>query len=140
MDFKQILLSIADVFMFKLHLEDEADGTPIYTPGSITWGIMLRTLVIIIISIIIISAGDGGKVSLVFAILIWLLAIYPGFQQFQEYYKHLAVLTEETMCGSCRHFDPTSQLCKIYDEHITKDYLPCEGSNWELKDIIEGEE
>ncbi len=137
MESKNILEKISDVFMFRISSPEELDTekVPYYTPGSITWGIMLRTAIMVIISVIGIGIYGGNKIAYSFLILIWIIAIYPGFRQFQEYYKNLEKITEETMCGSCRHFDETSQLCKIYDEHITKDYLPCQGENWELKDI-----
>lgn len=125
-----------DIFMFRIGTEEEADGsaTPIITPGSITWGILMRTAIMVVIAAVVLLYWDGSKVSFAFLIIIWIVAIYPGFQQFQVYDKRLDKITEETMCGSCRYFDETGQLCRIYDEHITKQYIPCDGQNWELKD------
>lgn len=134
MDIKKLLSTLADLFMFQMYIEDESDGTPKYTAGSITWGIMLRTVLIVLIAIVSIEVFDWGRGSSVFAILIWIIAVYPGFQQFQEYYKKIDTLSENTMCGTCKYFDAGGQLCKIFDEHIREDYLPCDGQSWEFKD------
>jgi hypothetical protein len=41
--------------------------------------------------------------------------------------------TEDTLCGSCINFEPSSQLCKVLDEHVSVDFIPCEGLRWEPK-------
>lgn len=134
MDFKKIFSTLADLFMFQMYIEDEKDGTPKYTSGSIAWGIMLRTVLVVLIAVVSIEVFDWGRGSSVFAILIWIIAVYPGFQQYQQYFKKIDDLSESTMCGTCKHFDAGSQLCKIYDEHVREDYMPCDGDSWEYID------
>lgn len=134
MDIKRLLATLADLFMFKMYIEDENDGTPKYTSGSIAWGIMLRTVLIVLIAVVSIEVFDWGRGSSVFAIMIWIVAVYPGFQQYQQYFKKIDKISENTMCGTCKHFEGSGQLCKIYDEHVREDYMPCEGESWEYSE------
>jgi hypothetical protein len=62
---------------------------------------------------------------------IWIGAAYPGWMQYKKYQERMKKFTEETLCGSCRHFESSAQLCKIYDRHVSSNYVPCEGMNWE---------
>lgn len=36
-----------------------------------------------------------------------------------------------TLCAMCKHFDATAVICLKHDEHPTREYLPCDGIDWE---------
>lgn len=124
---------LSDLFMFREGTEADDRGSlvPVLTTGSIVWGILLRTSVIVFLSFSIIYLYDLYKYVWVVLFALWFGAAYPGWRQFQLFQERIKKVTESTLCGSCMHFDKTSQLCKIYDEHVTREYIPCEGLNWE---------
>ncbi len=124
---------LIDLFMFRMGTEEDEEGAqqPVITTGSIIWGMILRTAIIVVISFFVVSRYPSSNAVWMLLFALWLIAIYPGWQQFQNFKRKMDKFEEETLCGSCRHFDSSSQLCTIYDEHPTKDYIPCEGLNWE---------
>ncbi len=119
--------------MFRESTEENEEGerTPVITTGSIVWGIILRTSIIVAISFFLVTRIDTKEIYWICLFLVWMLAFYPGWRQFNIFRESIAKMQEETLCGSCRHFEPSSQLCKILDEHPTKDYVPCDGLSWE---------
>ena len=124
---------LIDIFQFREGTEEEANGSkiPIITSGSVAWGIILRSFIIIMLTFLLLMDRDYQQYWFAALFFLWFLAIYPGYRQYQKFNTRIEIIKEETLCGSCRHFEPTSQLCKIYDEHISKDYIPCEGESWE---------
>jgi hypothetical protein len=126
---------ISDILMFRSGMEESPEGeyVPIQTTGSIIWGIILRSTLIFILSFVFLEFVQMREHIWIALFLLWFGAIYPGWKQFQVFNKQNKEILEDTLCGSCRNFDPTSQLCKIMDEHVTKNYIPCEGLNWEPK-------
>jgi hypothetical protein len=127
---------ILDIFQFREGTEEESDGSvqPIITAGSVVWGIMFRSFILIMLTFFFMAYFDTrDNIWLVSLFLIWGLAVYPGWRQYQIFNKRIERIEDETMCGSCRHFESTGQLCRIHDEHISKNYLPCEGQDWEAQ-------
>jgi len=126
--------------MFREGTEEEADGSlvPILTTGSIIWGVLLRSAIIIFSSFLIIEIFDMRQYWWFFFLLFWFFAAYPGWRQFQKFQERIKKVSEDTLCGSCRNFESSSQLCKILDEHVTKEYIPCEGLSWEPKSYEDG--
>ncbi len=123
----------SDLLMFREGTEEDIDGrpVPIITSGSIVWGILLRSAIIIMISFIIMAIFEYRPYLYFFFFIFWFAAAYPGWRQYQLFQERVKKVSEETLCGSCRHFEITSQLCKILDEHVTAEYIPCEGLSWE---------
>lgn len=128
-----MLNKISDLLMFREGTEEEAEGSsqPILTYGSIIWGILLRTAILVIIAFFLADNFNLRNIWYFMIFIIWFVAAYPGWRQFQIYHRRLKIVEEETLCGSCKHFDKSSQLCRIFDEHVTRGYIPCEGLNWE---------
>lgn len=124
---------IIDLFQFREGTEEEADGSliPIITFGSLAWGIILRSFILIMLTFIFFINWENRQYWLVCLFLIWGLAIYPGWRQFQKFNKRIERISENTLCGSCKYFVSSSQLCRIYDEHISMNYIPCNGESWE---------
>jgi hypothetical protein len=141
-DFVKMLEKIIDILMFREGTEEEADGslTPIITTGSIIWGALLRSSLIILIGFLFFDSFEMRQYLWILLFLLWFGAAFPAWHQYQTFEKRLKVVEEETLCGSCKHFDSSSQLCRIFDEHVTKNYIPCEGLNWEPKSYEEKNE
>ncbi len=133
----EILNKILDLLLFRVGVEKEEDGklVPIITTGSIVWGVLLRSAIIILLSFAFMGIIENRKYWWVMLLLLWLFAAYPGWKQFQFYKERMQEVSESTLCGKCIHFDETSQLCKLYDEHISEDYIPCGGVDWEPKSL-----
>ncbi|MBI5324695.1 MAG: hypothetical protein HZB41_05400 [Ignavibacteriae bacterium] len=124
---------VIDTFMFREGTEDEAEGNrqPTITTGSVVWGVILRTAIIMLLSLFLIEYFDLREYWWLLVFILWVGAAYPGWRQYQKFQNRIKSFREETLCGSCIHLDISSQLCKILDEHPTKDYIPCEGASWE---------
>lgn len=130
----QTLEKISDLFMFREGTEEE-DGKlqPVITTGSIVWGVLLRTAIVIAVSFFLMVYIENREYVFLLFFLLWFAAAYPGWRQYQIFQNRIKKVEESTLCGSCIHFDSSSQLCKIFDEHVSRDYIPCEGLNWEPK-------
>jgi hypothetical protein len=108
-------------------------GEPRFTTGSIVLGALMRTAFIVIASMAIIGYYRLYDYWWWVILALWLLVAYPAYQAYKKFSTEIQDIEESTLCGSCRNFEPTGQLCRLYDEHITKDYIPCEGNDWEPK-------
>ncbi len=124
---------IIDIFQFREGTEEEADGSlvPIITSGSVAWGILFRSFILVMLTFLFFINWENRQYWMISLVLIWGLAVYPGYRQYQKFNKRIERIKESTLCGSCKYFDPGSQLCKIYDEHISLNHIPCEGESWE---------
>lgn len=129
-----MLDKIIDALMFREGSEEDSlSNEPVITTGSIVWGVLLRSFIIIIISVFIIQKFSMQEYWWGAFFLIWVFAAFPAYRQYQKFNQRMEDFQESTLCGSCRHFELTGQLCRLYDEHVSKNYLPCEGQNWEPK-------
>lgn len=126
---------LIDIFMFREGTEEDDMGIhqPVITTGSIVWGLILRASILMLICFFAVEYFRNAFFWWFSIFLIWFGAAYPAWRQYQIFRNRIAKIIEETLCGSCRNFFEDSQLCKIYDEHPTKDYIPCEGDSWEPK-------
>lgn len=124
---------IKQLLLFKGVSDEDNHNTPQVTMGTIVWGILLRIALIVLPALYLLQTNGRNEVWYIVLFLIWFLALYPGYVQFQKYQERITKFEESTLCGSCRHFSPESQLCKIYDVHVNTNYIPCEGEDWEPK-------
>lgn len=124
--------SFIDLLMFRQGGEYENDTTePVITVGSIVWGVLLRTALVLIAWVFIIYEYQLFDEWWAGLFVVWLIALYPGYTQYKIFEGRVKKLGEETLCGSCRHFKPQGQLCQVYDEHVSTQHIPCEGLSWE---------
>ena len=129
---KQILEKIKDLFMFREGGDTDNYLTPPQiTSGAILWGILLRSAVIIIITIMLVLAFNKRDLAWFGVFIFWIVVAYPAYRQYVTFNNRLNILEEETLCGKCKHFVKESQLCSVLDEHISKDNIPCDGNMWE---------
>jgi len=129
------LEKLKHLFLFKDVTDDDNHAEPVVTYGSIVWGVLLRSSLLIVGTMLLTYGYGQNDVWYLSMFLIWLIALYPGWQQYQNYEKRIKKFTEDTLCGSCKNFNPDSQLCKLYDEHVSTNHIPCEGESWEPKNI-----
>ena len=131
-DLKSILEKIKDIFMFREGGNTDNYLTPpTVTSGSILWGILFRSAVLIIIAIVLILLLNKREFAWIALFVFWICVAYPAYRQYTVLNKRLEVLEEETLCGKCRYFIKESQLCSALDEHISKNNIPCDGNMWE---------
>jgi hypothetical protein len=128
---------IVDLFQFRIGTEKDDHGNPqpILTWGSIIWGIMFRTALVVFISFPFVRYTANPDLWWLVAIALWFFAAYPGWTQYQIMQKRQEKFAEGTLCGSCKNFNDQSRLCVLYDEHPTLEYIPCEGESWEPKSL-----
>jgi hypothetical protein len=129
-----LLNKLIDIFMFREGtLDDDKVGNPVVTTGSIVWGVLLRSTISVILIFLLLNYSTLREHWWISFFFIWFFVAYPAYRQFTRFNQRIENLSEDTLCGSCRHFRKEAQICEIYDEHITKDYIPCEGNDWEPK-------
>ncbi len=108
-----------------------APRTP-HSLGSIIWGVLLRmAIVMFAVWILRDFIEEYTDWWLVASFSLYGLAIYPAQVQYEYFRSANRRLIEGTLCSSCRHFRPENIHCTMHDEHVTEEYLPCEGRDWE---------
>jgi len=123
-----------DLLLFRESLEDDNfTNQPTVTSGSIIWGIILRTSLILGVFFLLIIFFNIPFNWWFILFLLWLLVAYPAYKQFQSFDSRIERLNDSILCGSCRYYNSDAQLCKIYDEHVSINHLPCNGESWEPK-------
>ena len=125
---------ILDLFLLRTSPPDYATDLPYYTTGSIVAAALLRVFIIGMVALLLNSQFQGSGwwwTTVMFAI--WALGAYPAWLQYKKFNDHVEQFHAGTLCGSCRHFNPTNQLCMILDVHVTTEAPPCEGEAWEPK-------
>jgi len=106
-----------------------------HTLGSIIWLAMLRLTVTIFVAWYL-KGHFGSNYTEWWGITvaaIYGIAIYPAQIQYAYFKRTSKKLIEQTLCSSCRYFNPEGLHCMQLDEHVSEFYLPCEGEGWEPK-------
>lgn len=125
---------ILDYLMFREGgSEDNLTDQPTVTTGSIVWGVILRSFIVIGITLFFARGYDFQQYWWYAFFAIWFFVGFPAFRQYQKFTERIKELEEETLCGKCRHFNEGAQTCQIYDVHVSKNHIPCEGLEWEPK-------
>jgi len=126
-----------DIWLFQRRT---AEGEPEVTAGTIVYGALVRALVVV-----------GGSLTLsaffpdlwrhwwLVLLVLWAVVFYPAYRRWSQFTHEVRQLKEEILCGSCRYFDETGQLCTLLDEHVRPDYIPCGGEAWEPRSEWEEE-
>lgn len=111
----------------------QAEDGEIVNTGAIVWGVLLRVFIYILTASVLIPMYNLYQYWYVSLFIVWLFAFYPAYNKYNEFQAKMKEFQEDTLCGNCIHFNRDSQLCNLFDEHVTEDYIPCEGLNWEPK-------
>lgn len=125
---------ILDLFMFHEGTDADSDTqNPKVTTGSIVWGVILRTILMVLLIFFVRERFDFGEYWYMLIFAFWFLVAYPAHRQYQKFTERMETFEEETLCGQCKHFNSTAQLCSLYDEHVSRQHIPCGGQDWEPK-------
>ncbi len=130
---EKFFIKLYKLLNFSTDSEIYSNEKTVITTGSIITGILFRTAIIIILSLSLSDYFDLRSNWWFVALILWFLVAFPAYNKYKEFNNTSNDILENTLCGKCRYFDQTSQLCTIYDEHITEDYIPCGGDSWEPK-------
>ncbi len=131
---------LTDILMFRSGVDDDGfQKEPTVTIGSIVWGVLLRTTIVFIAVFFLINFPKFRDFWWVSFFGIWFFVAFPAYRQYQNYQNRIDDIEVNTLCGSCVHFRKDAQMCSLFDEHISKDYIPCGGENWEPKSTFDGD-
>jgi hypothetical protein len=125
---------IIDALLLRFTADGRDDLTgkqPSNTTGSILFGAMIRFVLVVIVGLISMEYFGLYDYWMVFVLLLFGFVFFPAYRQYVLFYGRMEKLEQTTLCGSCKHFDISGQLCKIYDEHVSLTHIPCEGEDWE---------
>ena len=109
----------------------DEQGQPRFTTGSIVSGALMRALLVVVVGFAMWNWRGDETTYAVTLLLMWGYVAYPAYRQYSIFNKHIEEIQIDTLCGQCKHFNPTGQTCFRYDEHVSNDYIPCEGLDWE---------
>jgi hypothetical protein len=65
--------------------------------------------------------------------VIYGVIVHPAIIHYKLFEEKNKEIIEGTLCSTCKHFDKSAVLCMKHDKHPTKNFLPCEGMEWEPK-------
>jgi hypothetical protein len=126
-----------DVFLFREGSEiDNIIVPPTVTTGSIIWGILLRSAIIIVLTTFIVMYLEQREFWWFALFAFWLGVALPAYRQWTKFHERVDTLKEDTLCGKCRYFVSESQLCALLDDHIGIGTIPCDGESWEANPEI----
>jgi hypothetical protein len=108
-----------------------------HTFGSIVWLAMLRLTAVIFVAWYLKAHLPYSEWWMITVGAIYGIAIYPAQIQYHYFKKSSKRLVEQTLCSSCRYFNPDGLHCTKFDEHVSEEHLPCEGEGWEPKSFEE---
>lgn len=104
------------------------------TIGSIIGWAILRAGAYIAVSLFLFDylrwSNYGLWWMLTFA-LFYPIVLHPAQVQYRLYKEETKNVLTGTLCSSCTYFEPTGVMCSKLDEHVTEDYIPCDGESWE---------
>jgi len=129
---KSTLSEIVDLFLLRVTPPEGETERPYYTTGSIVAAALFRLTLILFLAMLFNDQYRGtGWWWTAVTLAAWGIGAYPAWLQYRRFNEDVRVLQENTLCGSCRHFNPTNQLCTVLDVHVTSNEPPCGGDEWE---------
>lgn len=101
--------------------------------GSIVfWGI-IRTAIFIPVAWFLTGYIEFRYWWAVFPIALYAVIIQPAVIQYKLFMEENRETIYNSLCSSCNFFDETAVICLKLDKHPSRDFLPCEGLEWEPK-------
>ncbi len=115
------------------------------TMGSIVLWTLLRLGAVIVGAWILydVMAVNNTSYALWWAVTglaLYAVVFHPTQIQYLHYREETRTVVSGTLCSSCKYFESTGVLCSKLDEHVTEDYLPCEGQLWEPRGAWPGDD
>jgi hypothetical protein len=99
--------------------------------GDIIFWAIIRIAIVIPLLWLLTGYIDYKLWWIIMCFTVYGVIIHPAISRFKKFELKNKSIIEDTLCSSCKHFDVSAVLCMKYDKHPTKDYLPCEGNDWE---------
>ena len=124
-----------DIIMFRSPVGPDENPTPRYTTGSIVLGAIIRSAVVIVLAYAFREYLPFENAWLLTLFAIWGFALFPAYREYQNFAARTESIQTSTLCGSCRYYEKTGQICTMLDEHVSEYFLPCEGEGWEPRNI-----
>jgi hypothetical protein len=104
------------------------------TVGSIIGWAILRAAAFIAVSLFLFDYLRASNYSfwwMMTAALFYPVVLYPAQVQYRLYKEETKAVMTGTLCSSCKYFEPTGVMCSRLDEHVTEEYIACDGELWE---------
>jgi hypothetical protein len=120
------------------HLFDSRPA-PEVTVGTIVFRALVKLLILMLVSWFVLETYKLQYYWFVPLALVYFLVVLPAYNQYQHFHAQSKRDVSDTICSKCKHFDGTGVLCTLYDEHVSKHYIPCDGDSWEAKTSWERE-
>ena len=115
------------------HPKAQTNAVPRTTVGSIVLWALMKIIVLMFIAWFASERYHLQQYWWLALFLVYLLVIFPAYQQYQRFHENTRQVSQETLCAKCKHFDGTGVICILLDEHVTVSYIPCGGERWEAK-------
>lgn len=128
---EKLILKLYRLLNFEVEQVIEDDAKSVVTTGSIVFGVIVRTAIIMIVGFYLVDYYYFRGNWWVIALALWFLVAYPAYRRYNKFNKEIEEFSEDTLCGKCKYFDKSSKLCTIYDQHPTETFIPCDGESWE---------
>ncbi len=122
---------LLDLFLLRTKEPDYAVDMPYYTTGSIVAAALIRVAILGGTSMILTQFVSANTVWWFAMLTLWGIGVLPAWLQYQRFHEKVEKMIAGTLCGACKHFNPTNQLCMVLDEHVTSEHPPCEAEAWE---------
>ena len=110
------------------------------TVGSIVGWTIFRAASYMVVSLFLYDYLRFSNPSLWWMLtfaLFYPVVIHPAQVQYRIYKEETLNVMTGTLCSSCKFFESTGVMCSKLDEHVTEEYIPCEGESWEPKSFEE---
>lgn len=101
--------------------------------GGIIFWTIIRTAILIPLLWITLDYIEYKFWWAIVTMSIYGVIIHPAVIQYKFFVEANKEIITNTLCSSCKHFDETAVLCLKYDEHPTKEIIPCNAKDWEPK-------
>jgi hypothetical protein len=122
---------LIDLFLLRVREPDYVTDAPYYTTGSIITAALMRMAIVVLAGYALRQVASATTTWTVMTFALWALVAWPAYNQYVRFNKTIDTIKHNTLCGVCRHFNPTNQLCTVLDEHVTSEAPPCDGLSWE---------
>ncbi|MGE5439185.1 MAG: hypothetical protein ACM3UR_04955 [Bacteroidota bacterium] len=99
--------------------------------GAIVYWAIIRTVILIPVIWVLRDLVDYQFWWVMGIMSIYGVIVHPAVIQYKLFEEANRDIIESTLCSSCKYFDKTAVLCMKYDQHPTRESLPCEGTDWE---------
>ncbi len=108
-------------------------STPDITVGSIVFAGLVKTAIVVPIIWFVVETYHLQYYWMVALFVLFAVVAYPAYRKYDQFKEQSRRMSDDLICTKCKHFDSTGILCTIYDEHVSKQKIPCGGDSWEAR-------